>query len=77
MRKERARQRWEEGVDAESEQEPGEAVGPVHYQSVQGGEVRNHGVGYYAFSTDAEKRKEQMDLLSSLREKVRNRNVYK
>ena len=61
----------EEGVDAIEVNEPDEAVRQVHYQNVQGGEIRNHGVGYYAFSTDAEMRKEQMELLSSLREKVR------
>jgi len=60
---------YDDGVARlESEEGPVESV---HYQSVQGGEVRNHGVGYFAFSTDMEKRKEQMELLSNLREKVR------
>ena len=59
----------DEGVArAESEEGPMESL---HYQNVQGGEVRNHGVGYFAFSTDTEKRKEQMELLDNLREKVR------
>ena len=46
-------------------------VAPVHYQDVQAGEVRNHGVGYYAFSTDTEKRREEMEMLAKLREQVR------
>ena len=57
-------------MDREREVEPDKPDGPVHYQSVQGGEVRNHGIGYYAFSTDVEKRKEQMELLNNLRDKV-------
>lgn len=33
-------------------------------------EVRSHGVGYYAFSKDEEKRSEQLNLLNKLREQV-------
>ena len=34
-------------------------------------EIRSHGVGYYAFSTDEEKRQEQLNLLNQLKEQVR------
>lgn len=39
---------------------------PVHYQNVQFNEVREHGVGYFAFSTDESKRKEQMEEINRL-----------
>ena len=65
------RERWAPDRDEDGEGDLDGPAEPVHYQSVQGGEVRHHGVGYYAFSTDMEKRKEQMELLTNLREKVR------
>jgi len=34
-------------------------------------EIRNHGVGYYQFSTSEEQRQEQMKTLDKLREQVR------
>lgn len=66
MRRERERVRWEREAEAELE----EPVGPVHYQSVQAGEVRNHGVGYYRFSESEEERKKQLDMLEQLRDEV-------
>ena len=66
MQQERERQAWERQV----QQEVDKPVGPVHYQDIQQGEIRTHGVGYYAFSTDESKRIEQMDLLNKLREQV-------
>lgn len=33
-------------------------------------EIRNHGVGYYQFSTSEEQRQEQMKMLDKLREQV-------
>ena len=33
-------------------------------------EIRTHGVGYYAFSIDEEKRTEQINLLNKLRDQV-------
>ena len=68
MRRERERKQWEQ--DAEEELEQDEPVGPVHYQELRGGEVRTHGVGYYAFSLDEEQRREQLGLLNKLREQV-------
>ena len=66
MRMERERKRWEE----EAILEPGLPDEPVHYQSVRGGEVRSHGVGYYSFSTDTEKRQSEMEMLTKLKEQV-------
>ena len=79
MRMDRERRHWEEEAQRQHEQgeeeefedvEPDKPQEPVHYQSVQAGEVRSHGVGYYAFSTDMDKRKEQMDMLNKLRDQV-------
>lgn len=74
MRMDRDRQRWEE-EQAELDLDPDKSVDTVHYQSVQAGEVRSHGVGYYAFSTDSEKRKEELDMLNKLREQVKSSPV--
>ena len=40
------------------------------YLPIQTVEIRTHGVGYYAFDVDEEKREEQMRLLNKLREEV-------
>ncbi len=64
MRRERERVQWER----ETEQDV--PVGPLHYQSVQEGEVRNHGVSYYQFSDQEEERKKQMEMLDKLRDEV-------
>ncbi|XP_005178306.1 coiled-coil domain-containing protein 174 [Musca domestica] len=42
----------------------------VHYQDVFFDEARQHGVGYYAFSTDEEERKKQQKELLKAREKT-------
>ncbi|XP_037955151.1 coiled-coil domain-containing protein 174 [Teleopsis dalmanni] len=42
----------------------------VHYQDVFFDEARQHGVGYYAFSTDEEERKRQQDRLQKVRQKT-------
>ena len=36
-------------------------------------EIRNHGVGYYQFSTDEGERQEQMKALDKLREQVQRK----
>ncbi|XP_064397894.1 coiled-coil domain-containing protein 174-like isoform X2 [Halichondria panicea] len=64
MRRERERVQWER----ETEQD--EPLGPIHYQSVQEGEIRNHGVGYYQFSGQEEQRKKQMEMLDKLRDET-------
>lgn len=44
--------------------------GPVHYQNVQFSEIRDHGVGYFAFSQEEKERQEQMELLKNLRQET-------
>ena len=68
MRRERERQTWEKQVEQELELD--KPVGPTHYQSIQEGEVRSHGVGYYRFSEEEEQRKKQMNMLDKLRKEV-------
>lgn len=72
MRRERERQMWEKEVEEELGLD--QPVGPTHYQSVQEGEIRSHGVGYYQFSQEEEERKKQMDMLDKLRKEVNNRS---
>ncbi|XP_035219240.1 coiled-coil domain-containing protein 174-like [Stegodyphus dumicola] len=50
---------------------------PVHYQNVRYNEVREHGTGYFAFSTDEAKRKEQMEELISLRQETEEQRNLK
>ncbi|KAG8179835.1 hypothetical protein JTE90_020818 [Oedothorax gibbosus] len=58
--------------------EPGTSTDqPIHYQNVQFNEVRDHGTGYFAFSQDHEKRKEQMEELNSLRKETENKRASK
>ncbi|XP_074593494.1 coiled-coil domain-containing protein 174 isoform X2 [Brevipalpus obovatus] len=49
---------------------PSEPQGPIHYQNIRFDEVRDHGVGFYQFSKDAEQRKKQMEELKELREQT-------
>ena len=42
----------------------------THTRSLLLVEVRTHGVGYYSFSQDEEKRSEQLNLLNHLRDQV-------
>uniref|UniRef100_A0A8C4RC01 Coiled-coil domain containing 174 n=1 Tax=Eptatretus burgeri TaxID=7764 RepID=A0A8C4RC01_EPTBU len=66
MKIEVAREKWEE-EEQESMKRP---VGPVHYEHLRENEVRELGVGYFAFSMDEEMRKKQMKRLSLLREQT-------
>ncbi|GIY68882.1 coiled-coil domain-containing protein 174 [Caerostris darwini] len=50
---------------------------PIHYQNIQFNEVRDHGTGYFAFSMDEEKRKEQMEELSSMRQETEEQIIAK
>lgn len=45
-------------------------IGPVHYRDVQKDEVREHGVGFFAFSSDDLERKKQRELLDNLRDQT-------
>ncbi|XP_020617786.1 coiled-coil domain-containing protein 174-like isoform X1 [Orbicella faveolata] len=71
MRRELMRQEWEK----EEEEAMNKPVGPVHYQDTRFSEIRNHGVGYYQFSTSEEQRQEQMKTLDKLREQTMEQRV--
>ncbi|XP_022251431.1 coiled-coil domain-containing protein 174-like isoform X2 [Limulus polyphemus] len=72
MRKEIIRQNWEH-QEKEALSQP---VGPTHYENVRYDEVRDHGVGYFSFSTEEGERQKQMETLKSLREQtVKQRTV--
>ena len=44
----------------------------LHYQEAIGNEIREHGVGYFSFSTDENVRKEQMEDLNRLHTETQN-----
>ena len=48
----------------------------MHYQEAIGNEIREHGVGYFSFSTDENVRKEQMEDLDILHTETQN-NIAK
>ncbi|GBM33704.1 Coiled-coil domain-containing protein 174 [Araneus ventricosus] len=50
---------------------------PIHYQNVQYNEIRDHGTGYFAFSENETKRKEQMEELQSLRQETEAQRIAK
>ncbi|XP_014677167.1 PREDICTED: coiled-coil domain-containing protein 174-like [Priapulus caudatus] len=66
MRREREREAWEKQAQQEAEK----PVGPEHYQNVRNNEIRDLGVGYYAFSEDEGTRQQQMEQLKQLREET-------
>lgn len=65
MERELERRQWEAEATAAAERGP---VGPVHFQAVVPGEIRELGTGYYKFSTDEEQRAGQMSDLMALRD---------
>ncbi|KAF0034994.1 hypothetical protein F2P81_012752 [Scophthalmus maximus] len=66
MRRELQRQEWER----EEEEAMKRPVGPIHYEDIRGQEARELGVGYFAFSQDAEQRRKQRDTLDMLRDQT-------
>ncbi|XP_039258168.2 coiled-coil domain-containing protein 174-like [Styela clava] len=63
MRREIKREQWEkEAVE--------EINGPLHYEDLRAREIRELGVGYFAFSTDQETRDTQMKLLRKMRDET-------
>ncbi|XP_060524006.1 coiled-coil domain-containing protein 174 [Cylas formicarius] len=73
MRRDMLRRQWEKEEDELMNRTN------VHYQNVLFNEARTHGVGYYAFSKDEEKRERQLEALKSLRketERQQNRAQY-
>ncbi|XP_035686447.1 coiled-coil domain-containing protein 174-like isoform X2 [Branchiostoma floridae] len=71
MIREEQRQKWEQ----EEQEALSRPVGPVHYQQVRHNEVRDMGVGYYAFSKEETERQKQMETLSMLREETQDQRV--
>ncbi|XP_077582652.1 coiled-coil domain-containing protein 174 isoform X2 [Stigmatopora nigra] len=66
MRREIQRQEWE----LEEEEAMKKPVGPVHYENIRSQEARELGVGYFAFSQDAEDRRKQRETLDMLRDQT-------
>ena len=50
-------------------------VGPIHYRDVLKDEIRDHGVAYFAFSSDDAERKKQRELLDNLRDQTKKSRV--
>lgn len=46
-------------------------IGPIHYRNIQQEEVRDHGVGFFAFSADDDERKKQREMLDALRDQTK------
>ncbi|XP_050436482.1 coiled-coil domain-containing protein 174 [Adelges cooleyi] len=65
IRREQFRLKWEE-----EEQKLAERT-DIHYEDIRFDEVREHGVGYYAFSTDEKERHRQQAELKKLREQTK------
>jgi len=65
LHREKMRSKWE------AEMEELRNKTHVHYQDVLFDEKRDHGVGYYQFSTDDQKRTEQMTMLNDLRSQTK------
>lgn len=61
LHREQMRSKWE------SEMEALRNKAAVHYEDILFDEKREHGVGYYKFSTDDKQRAEQMETLNELR----------
>lgn len=66
MRRELQRQEWER----EEEEAMKKPVGPIHYEDIRGQEARELGVGYFAFSQDADQRRKQRETLDMLRDQT-------
>ncbi|XP_041836278.1 coiled-coil domain-containing protein 174 [Melanotaenia boesemani] len=66
MRRELQRQEWE----MEEEEAMKRPVGPIHYEDIRAQEARDLGVGYFAFSQDAEQRRKQRETLDMLRDQT-------
>ena len=56
----------------EKEQEEMLADQPIHYENIKYDEIRDLGVGYYAFSKNEEERVKEMEMLKNLRKQTVN-----
>ncbi|CAL1548673.1 unnamed protein product [Lymnaea stagnalis] len=66
MHREMMRQKWEN----EAKELVEKSQNDIHYSNVQYDEIRNHGVGFFQFSKDHEKREEELDKLKSFRKET-------
>ncbi|XP_050532366.1 coiled-coil domain-containing protein 174 [Daktulosphaira vitifoliae] len=65
MRREQLRLKWEEEERKLADRTD------IHYEDIRFDEVREHGVGYYAFSTDEKERHRQQAELKKIREETK------
>ncbi|CAG5136747.1 unnamed protein product [Candidula unifasciata] len=66
MHREMMRQKWED--EMKELQEKGQQE--IHYSNVQFDEIRSHGVGFFQFSKDHERREAQLEDLKKMREET-------
>lgn len=52
------------------------SAGPIHYETVRQGEIRQLGTGYFQFSTDEKERAKQMQALHQLRAEVSGKEIW-
>ncbi|KAL4148371.1 hypothetical protein QTP88_002633 [Uroleucon formosanum] len=69
MRREQLRLKWEEEERKLAERTD------IHYEDIRFDEVREHGVGYYSFSTDEKERHRQQAELKKLREQTKTTQI--
>ncbi|VVC27943.1 Protein of unknown function DUF4078 [Cinara cedri] len=69
MRREQLRLKWEEEERKLAERTD------IHYEDIRFDEVREHGVGYYSFSTDEKERHRQQAELKKLREQTKSTQI--
>uniref|UniRef100_A0A0B6XY01 CCDC174 alpha/beta GRSR domain-containing protein n=1 Tax=Arion vulgaris TaxID=1028688 RepID=A0A0B6XY01_9EUPU len=73
MHREIMRQKWENEMKELEEKGQKE----IHYSNVQFDEIRNHGVGFFQFSKDHEKREGQLEDLKKMREQTVDERIRK
>jgi len=69
MRREQLRLKWEEEERKLAQRTD------IHYEDIRFDEVREHGVGYYTFSTDEKERHRQQAELKKLREQTKTTQI--
>ncbi|BFZ09689.1 hypothetical protein BsWGS_12728 [Bradybaena similaris] len=73
MHREMMRQKWED--EMKELQEKGQQ--DIHYSNVRFDEIRSHGVGFFQFSKDHEKREEQLEDLKKMRKETQDEHSHK
>lgn len=74
MKREIERRNWEQETEEELQQNKSLNV---HYENVKNGEIRDHGVAYYAFSQDEETRNKQLEMLKNMSKETELRKQEK